>query len=215
MSEWRTSSRETQLGETARFAAVSPRSSASLLSELRTSSVQPTDTPATESAATPSEGVPPAAVVSRPLAAASGSDGVPSGATIQVRRVVLEFAPFCAMLNERVMPGASGSSGATKCAGRAGLLSTLGFLGKCREQEPQHIVHTETLPDGRSNAVKLCRAILKFHTLLACRWILWSTICRHALRIECVKMQLESAVVGWKDCQCPRPACRTSGETSS
>ena len=153
MSEWRTSSRESQIGETARFAAVSPRRSASLLPELRTSLVQPTETPATESASTLSEGVPPAAVVYRPLAVASGSDDVPSDAAIRVRCVFLVFASFYAMLNERPMPG--GSSDATKCAGCAGLLSTLGFLGKCR-QETQHIVHTEILYDGSSKAVKLC-----------------------------------------------------------
>jgi hypothetical protein len=128
MSEWRTSSRESQIGETARFAAVSPRRSASLLPELRTSLVQP-------------------------LAVASGSDDVPSDAAIRVRCVFLVFASFYAMLNERPMPG--GSSDATKCAGCAGLLSTLGFLGKCR-QETQHIVHTEILSDGSSKAVKLC-----------------------------------------------------------
>ena len=93
MSKWRTSSRETQIEETARFATLSPRSSASLLPDPTASSVQLSETEAGNSAAAAaaaaaavSEGVPPLAMAHMTLAIASGSDDATSAA-IQVRHV--------------------------------------------------------------------------------------------------------------------------------
>ena len=59
LSEWRTTSRETQIEQTAQFAAFSPRPSASTLPELSPLSVQQNDAVVADAAAIPSEGVPP------------------------------------------------------------------------------------------------------------------------------------------------------------
>ena len=85
MSEWRTSSRETQIEETARFASISSRYSTTPLSEPNTPLFQSTGAAVTDSPATPSEGVPPLAIAHQSLALASGCGDVSSDAAVQVR----------------------------------------------------------------------------------------------------------------------------------